>query len=68
MAPRLWRQLEQFPLHRLRNIAIYTRWVAMERVARRDRAFNERWFQDLLRALEREVPAIGLAMPRPVGP
>lgn len=56
-------EVEQFALHRLRNIAIYARWVAMERVARRDPAFNDRWFRALLQALERELPKIGMAAP-----
>ena len=54
------REIEHFALHRLRNIAIYARWVAMERVARHDPTFNDRWFLQLLRALDRELPAIGL--------
>lgn len=53
----------QVPLHRLRNLAIYARWVAMERVARCDPTFNERWFADLLAALRRELPNVGLAAP-----
>lgn len=60
-------EVEHFALHRLRNIAIYARWVAMERVARRDPTFNERWFRQLLRALERELPAIGMAPPTATG-
>lgn len=54
---------EQVPIHRLRNLAIYARWVAMERVARCDPTFNERWFGDLLAALRRELPNVGLAAP-----
>jgi len=56
-------ELEQFPLHRLRNLAIYARWVAMEKVAREDAAFNERWFRELLQALHRELPRIGMTSP-----
>ena len=54
---------EHLPLHRLRNIAIYARWVAMEKVARWDPTFNERWFRDLLQALHRELPRIGMTPP-----
>lgn len=54
---------EQFALHRLRNLAIYARWVAMEKVARRDVTFNERWFRELLQALHREIPRIGMTLP-----
>lgn len=58
---------EQFSLHRLRNIAIYARWVAMEKVARRDAMFNERWFRELLQALRRELPEIGIVLPPMAG-
>ena len=54
---------EQFPLHRLRNLAIYARWVAMEKVARRDDAFNDAWFRRLLEALHRELPRVDMALP-----
>lgn len=58
-------EIEQFALHRLRNAAIYARWVAMEKVSRGDPKFNDRWFQALLLALRRELPSIGLSLALP---
>lgn len=55
---------ELFQLHRVRNAAIYARWVAMEKVARNERAFNDEWFRALLDLLEREGPRIGVAPSR----
>lgn len=55
---------DQLPLHRLRNAAIYARWVAMEKVARGDPDFNEPWFRRLLALLHRELPRIGMDSPK----
>ena len=43
------------PRYRLLNAAIYARWVAMERAARGDQSFNDRWFRDLVALLRQEA-------------
>lgn len=55
-------EVELFGVYRLRNAAIYARWVAMEKVARGESQFNDRWFCELLGVLERELPRIGRRM------
>jgi Ser/Thr protein kinase RdoA (MazF antagonist) len=54
---------DHLALHRARNIAIYARWVAMEKVARNDPGFNDRWFRELLQALPVELEAAGVPVP-----
>lgn len=54
---------EHLDLHRLRNAAIYARWVAMEKVARRAPDSNDLWFGELLDFLRRGLPLVGMARP-----
>ena len=54
-----------FLSYRLRNAAIYARWVAMERVARGDPSFNDAWFQQLLVVLRRGLPEVGVSAGEP---
>jgi Ser/Thr protein kinase RdoA (MazF antagonist) len=54
---------ELFRLHRLRNAAIYARWVATEKVARNEPDFNETWFGLLLDVLRSGLPQLGVATP-----
>jgi Ser/Thr protein kinase RdoA (MazF antagonist) len=51
---------EHLVLHRLRNAAIYARWVAVEKVARGDPGFNDEWFGQLLDCLRRELPLVDM--------